>query len=613
MTRSHLWKQGRNRLQLTVAILVGLSISSLIGLFAVRLADDRAESQFQSDTLLLAERISASLAGSIYWGEDVRAFFLATRTVDNEIFSTFVNSSSKLSQKRRFIGYLKKRKPALKNTEKLSHDLSSENTSPISDWYYSAFWQHPKYGNFKQHMLDTSAVMIGRLIKEVSGDRARFYDVGAEVAGEFGLKPGLLLLLPVPVKKDQSIPDFICQYQPYEELFEDIFGTSANLPLSTALYIPKNDDFVYGLNYTGQELSESDFKAQPASKEKIINVSLVGHNLEYHIKSSSVKYQPNYFVAVFSSLLTISITFLVIFILFDQGRRAKKVSGIVHRRTKALKQAHNELEDQYKLLQKLNIDLDEARNSAEAANKAKSEFLATVSHELRTPLNAILGFSEILYSETLGPLGDKRYKEYAGDINDSGNHLLYLINDILDLAKLEAGKIKLEFSAFDPHVLASRVMSLLRQAAAKKGLDLHYEVSDDLPEFIMGDELRLRQILINLVSNAVKYTLEGSVIYRLRSEPLAGGNPGWLIEVEDTGYGIPVDKIPILFDRFTQVEGSRVRKQGGAGLGLSICRQLVDMMEGTISVSSQLDKGSIFSVHLPLNTAEDPDREDDFI
>ena len=129
----------------------------------------------------------------------------------------------------------------------------------------------------------------------------------------------------------------------------------------------------------------------------------------------------------------------------------------------------------------------------------------------------------------------------------------------------------------------------------------------------MGDGLRLRQILINLVSNAIKYTNEGSVSIAFHLEPLAGGSPGWSMEVRDTGVGIPKDKLENLFDRFTQVESSRIRKQGGAGLGLSICRELCEMMNGSITVESEADKGSCFRVHLPLVRADDVDTEPDFI
>jgi signal transduction histidine kinase len=265
------------------------------------------------------------------------------------------------------------------------------------------------------------------------------------------------------------------------------------------------------------------------------------------------------------------------------------------------------------MLQNLNRDVEEARRSAETANKAKSEFLATMSHELRTPLNAILGFSQILQEQALGPLGDQRYADYAKDINASGTHLLAIINDILDLAKLEAGKIQIEQNVLSSRMLVGRVITLLSQQADGKGVILDAEFADNMPDYIMGDELRLRQILINLGSNAIKFTNQGAVIFRLHPRPFATGQPGWVLEVEDTGIGIPEEKQATLFDRFTQVDTALSRRHGGVGLGLAICRELVGQMDGKISVRSMVGVGTTIRVHLPLVEAKKGEADDGMI
>ena len=321
----------------------------------------------------------------------------------------------------------------------------------------------------------------------------------------------------------------------------------------------------------------------------------------------------DYGAAVLTAGVSLVLTALVIFIVWSQSQRAKRVVDIVNRRTRALKEAHEELEQHYKLLQNLNKDVEEARKSAETANRAKSEFLATMSHELRTPLNAILGFSQLLQEQALGPIGDKRYVDYAKDIHSSGSHLLAIINDILDLAKLEAGKIRIEHKVLSSRLLVERAVTLLQQQAQGKGIKLSAEFAPGMPDRIYGDELRLRQILINLASNSLKFTNQGSVTVRLHPKAFPTGQPGWVLEVEDTGIGIPEEKQATLFDRFTQVDTALSRRHGGVGLGLAICRELVDRMEGKISVRSTPGVGTTMRVHLPLEEVEGDDDDDGMI
>jgi len=329
--------------------------------------------------------------------------------------------------------------------------------------------------------------------------------------------------------------------------------------------------------------------------------------------SHYIGFKVDYGAAVITAGVSLVLTALVIFIVWSQSQRAKRVVDIVNRRTRALKEAHEELEQHYKLLQNLNKDVEEARKSAETANRAKSEFLATMSHELRTPLNAILGFSQLLQEQALGPIGDKRYVDYAKDIHSSGSHLLAIINDILDLAKLEAGKIRIEHKVLSSRQLVERAIALLQQQAQGKGIKLVAEFAPGMPDRIYGDELRLRQILINLASNSLKFTNQGSIVLRLHPKAFPTGQPGWVLEVEDTGIGIPEEKQATLFDRFTQVDTALSRRHGGVGLGLAICRELVDRMEGKISVRSTPGVGTTMRVHLPLEEAEDDDDDDGMI
>jgi PAS domain S-box-containing protein len=237
-----------------------------------------------------------------------------------------------------------------------------------------------------------------------------------------------------------------------------------------------------------------------------------------------------------------------------------------------------------------------ARDAAEAANKSKSVFLANMSHELRTPLNAILGFSQLM--QHASDLNTSQ-RETLDIINNSGEHLLRLINDVLEIAKIEAGKLQLEVATFDLHALVHEVTDMMQLRAQQKGLQLSLIQSQAFPHYIKGDEARLRQILINLISNAVKFTENGSITIRLGVKENALHH--LLLEVEDTGQGISEQDQQRLFQPFVQLPDGKM--QVGTGLGLSIVQQFVNLMGGVIAVESTPGKGSIFRVELPLEAA----------
>jgi PAS domain S-box-containing protein len=239
--------------------------------------------------------------------------------------------------------------------------------------------------------------------------------------------------------------------------------------------------------------------------------------------------------------------------------------------------------------------LIKARDEAEAANRAKSVFLANMSHELRTPLNAILGFSSLIQQDSELSVVQR---EHLDIINRSGEHLLTLINDVLEIAKIEAGKLQLEAAAFDLHVMVRDVADMMQLRAEQKGLILKLEQSSEFPRYIKTDEARLRQILVNLVGNAVKFTEKGGVILRLGKQQ----NEHLLIEVEDSGPGISPDDQARLFKPFVQLAENGEQK--GTGLGLTITKQYVELIGGAIGIESSVGKGSIFRVELPIEPAD---------
>ena len=255
-----------------------------------------------------------------------------------------------------------------------------------------------------------------------------------------------------------------------------------------------------------------------------------------------------------------------------------------------------ELEQEVERAKKTSVELIITKEQAEAANRAKSVFLANVSHELRTPLNAIIGFSSIMADQMFGPIGHEKYREYLQDIRSSSEHLSDVLGEVLDLAKIEAGQFKMEEEAVNMVNLFHESQALINGQATQKGFNIELEVPDDLPQ-MNGDRLRLKQSVLNLLSNAVKFTPAGRGNVKLKS--WVTENSELAIRVSDGGIGIPKEDQELVFSPFMRAASALSRSHEGTGLGLSLVKVFVDMHGGRIELESEVDIGTVFTLYFP--------------
>jgi signal transduction histidine kinase/integral membrane sensor domain MASE1/ActR/RegA family two-component response regulator len=317
--------------------------------------------------------------------------------------------------------------------------------------------------------------------------------------------------------------------------------------------------------------------------------------------SDHFRYQDTHSPIIATSSLALGISFLVAaFVSLRSTNR--QVNDIVKIKTGELLKANEHLTQEVQERKRAESEAEAAKRTAEAANHAKSEFLATMSHEIRTPMNSVIGFSELLVGSKL----NAEQRLWTHYIQTAGNNLLHLISEILDISKIEAGKLTLETVTFSIHKLGAEIVGSFQTTAAEKAILLNYTCDPDVPQSVIGDPNRIKQIMTNLIANALKFTAKGSVDIHI-----SWMAPNVIIRIADSGIGIEPSMVDHLFDKFTQADSSTTRQYGGTGLGLAICKELTQMMRGEIHADSTLGEGTCMTVRIPLvvNTVEIPEPE----
>lgn len=398
--------------------------------------------------------------------------------------------------------------------------------------------------------------------------------------------------------------------QESEERFKGAFETAAIGMALVALdghWMKVNLSLSNIVGYSEQELMDKTFQdiTHPDDLEKDLTYvkRLIAGDIPYYHMEKRYFHKQGHIVWIYLSVSLVHDTqgnplYFVSQIedITERKKAEEKIKEYTETLEEKIKERTGELQNANLELQALNKELELRKQEAEAATRAKSDFLANMSHELRTPLNAIIGFSQIMTEGMAGPLNEQQ-KEYLGDISESGTHLLSLINDILDLSKVEAGKMELELSEFNLRELIDGSIVMFKEKAMKHNIKVKVEVREGI-ETIIADERKIKQVMFNLLSNAFKFTPDGGSV-KVTALKIVGEPEYIECVVEDTGIGIKEEDIPKLFQPFQQLESVLSKKYEGTGLGLVLCKRFVELHGGKIWVESELDKGSTFRFIIP--------------
>ena len=387
-------------------------------------------------------------------------------------------------------------------------------------------------------------------------------------------------------QNDSSLSDINFETNYLDQIFENAPEAIVILD-SEDKVIRINHEFSRLFGYNSEECFGkliNDLIVPPNLKSEALSISnLIIDGKNVNIESiRQDKFGNQFYVSILGAPVKIAKDKKGVYGIFRNITERKNAEEALKKAKDDAEKANTELLEMNEYLEKTALIAKEMTVRAELANAAKSEFLANMSHEIRTPMNGIIGMTELVLTTEL----TSEQKEYLQIVKSSSDSLLTIINDILDYSKIEAGKMELENIEFDIRKIAGDTMKQIAVRAHEKSLELAYYIDEKVPDFLIGDPSRLRQIMINLIGNAIKFTSEGEVVLKIEYKKNINGITEIKFSVTDTGIGIPESKQNKIFTSFTQADGSTTRKYGGTGLGLSICKQLVKLMKGQIWIES---------------------------